>query len=296
MAIDEAQLQIWANQGSITQSASTYASIRNALRSANAPYVIADTDCFLQGSYGNDTNVWAESDVDIVIQYVPVWVSDRSHLSVAEEQAYLRDHSQGGVAYGYDEFRRDVLSILSANFIGVTPGRRAIHIPPNSGRRKADVLVAIGWLRYTQYLNAWANTFTPGLCFWHNSAWVENFPKQHSDLCTWKHQNTNNNFKPLVRIFKNLRNRMVDDGLIRKEQAPSYFIEGLLSNVPNAAFTGAYTDMFVAAYNWVIAANQGALTTASGLHWLVLDGTPTSWPAADYSAFLAAVKLAWDRG
>ncbi|MHC1550167.1 hypothetical protein ACYJL1_16845 (plasmid) [Phyllobacterium sp. K27] len=34
--------------------------------------------------------------------------------------------------------------------------------------------------------------------------------------------------KPAVRIFKNIRNRIIDDGRLREGIAPSYFLEGML--------------------------------------------------------------------
>ncbi len=43
MAIPESQLDTWSSQGSVTQSQTTYATIKNALESAEAPY--AGKDC-----------------------------------------------------------------------------------------------------------------------------------------------------------------------------------------------------------------------------------------------------------
>ena len=67
MAIPEYQLDTWAKQGSVTQSAGTYDTIKRVLEDKNAPYAGKDFSIFLQGSYGNDTNVYRDSDVDIVI-------------------------------------------------------------------------------------------------------------------------------------------------------------------------------------------------------------------------------------
>jgi hypothetical protein len=49
---------------------------------------------------------------------------------------------------------------------------------------------------------------------------IENFPKLHSDNCTAKHQNTNGYFKPMVRIFKNMRNTMIGKRLLADGVAP----------------------------------------------------------------------------
>ena len=62
-----------------------------------------------------------------------------------------------------------------------------------------------------------------------------NYPKQHSDNLTQKHQETGQWLKPTIRIFKNMRTRMWQIGIIGDGVAPSYYIEGLLYNVPEAA-------------------------------------------------------------
>lgn len=46
----------------------------------------------------------------------------------------------------------------------------------------------------------------------------------------------------MARVFKNMRSRLVESGLIEAGTAPSYFIEGLLYNVPNEKFTTSYQD------------------------------------------------------
>lgn len=67
MAIPEAQLETWSHQGPTPQFTSTYDAIRTVLWDANSPYAARSFNVFLQGSYKNDTNVYGDSDVDIVI-------------------------------------------------------------------------------------------------------------------------------------------------------------------------------------------------------------------------------------
>jgi tRNA nucleotidyltransferase (CCA-adding enzyme) len=84
MAISEAQLETWSHQGSITGSSSTYNSVKDVLEETGTPYSAKNYSVFLQGSYGNDTNIYAESDVDIVICLNDCFQSDRSKLTVSE--------------------------------------------------------------------------------------------------------------------------------------------------------------------------------------------------------------------
>ena len=65
MAVSDAQLETWSHQGSKAQSAATYATVRRVLLDSRAPYANRSFDIFLQGSYNNDTNIYADSDVDI---------------------------------------------------------------------------------------------------------------------------------------------------------------------------------------------------------------------------------------
>ena len=46
----------------------------------------------------------------------------------------------------------------------------------------------------------------------------------------------------MVRILKNLRGKLVDDNLIKKDIAPSYYLESLLYNVPSGEYRSTYQD------------------------------------------------------
>ncbi|OHD48947.1 MAG: hypothetical protein A2096_10405 [Spirochaetes bacterium GWF1_41_5] len=50
------------------QSSNTFNSIKNVLEDSSTPYAGKNFKVFLQGSYGNDTNIYTESDVGIVIR------------------------------------------------------------------------------------------------------------------------------------------------------------------------------------------------------------------------------------
>ena len=67
MPIPESQLETWSHQGSITQSSSTYNTIKSVLEDSTTPYAGRNFKVFLQGSYGNDTNIYAESDVEKIV-------------------------------------------------------------------------------------------------------------------------------------------------------------------------------------------------------------------------------------
>jgi hypothetical protein len=66
-----------------------------------------------------------------------------------------------------------------------------------------------------------------------------------------KHQASNLWLKPTIRILKNMRTKLAEDGVLEAKTAPSYYLEGLLYNVPDDQFTTDYEDCFVNAINWI---------------------------------------------
>lgn len=294
MSIPEDQLKTWSHQGSVTQSAATYETIRNVLNDSNSPYYPKSYSIFLQGSYGNDTNVFRDSDVDIVIRLNETYYYDTGALGPGEKALFERTTSSA--TYGYKEFKADVLSWLKTKYgSSVSEGKKAISIKGSGSRRDADVLVCAKYRRYRENSSGDDGQYDEGIAFFRsdNGKRIENFPTQHSDNCTTKHQNTNKWFKPTVRVFKNMRNRMIDENVIRDGLAPSYFIEGMLWNVPAAKFGSSYGDTFVNAYNWIHDADKTKLACANDLHWLVRTGPEMCWPEADFDAYMKAVADYW---
>lgn len=295
MPIPESQLDTWSHQGSITQSSNTYNSIKNVLEDSATAYAGKTFKVFLQGSYGNDTNVYAESDVDIVIRLDDCFQSDLSELTEDEKSAYrsaFRD-----ATYTYVDFKRDVSSVLTKQYgAAVTAGDKAIAIAASGSRRKADVIVAVEFRRYFKFHSSDDSKYVEGICFWNsNNERIANYPKQHSANLTTKHQNTSKWFKPMARVFKNMRSRMVDEGLIESGMAPSYYIEGLLYNVPNERFSSNFQTCMVNILNWYSEdASKTDLVCANEQYYLLRDGYHTSWNQEDCDAFISAAIELWN--
>ena len=290
MAIPEKQLETWAHQGPTPQFTSTYQSIRTVLLDANSPYAARGCSVFLQGSYKNDTNVYGDSDVDIVISTDAVYYSDRSNLSDEENQRFTAHFTPA--TYELSDFKNEVVEWLNKKYpSAVSVGSKAVSIAGNAGRRDADVVVAAEFRRYYSYPAQGDPDVRTGICFFTpDGTQIENFPKQHSENCTSKNQSTNW-FKRTVRTYKNLRNKMFPDGDISGGLAPSYFLEGLLYNVPIAQFGATYVQNFNDTLNWLVGADRSKFECANGLYYLFHSTSPVTWRAEDCTAFLnAAVK------
>ncbi|MCS6291160.1 MAG: nucleotidyltransferase [Nitrospira sp.] len=292
MAIPESQLETWAHQGSINQSSSTYATIKRALEASDTKYARKSYEVFLQGSYGNDTNIYAESDVDVVIRLDDVYYYDISDLTPEEQGRFNAALIPG--TYPYAQYKADVIAALVKSFgaADVKVENKAVKIKASGSRRSADVVVACDFHRYYQGISG--VQYVPGICFFDSgNNRIVNYPKQHSANCTTKHQETNGWFKPAVRILKNMRTKLVDDSVIGQGIGPSYFLEGLLYNVPNGEFGGSYEDTMVAAINWVLNADRSKFLCANEEYYLVRD-TPITWPVANCDRFLDAVTQLWN--
>jgi hypothetical protein len=287
VAIPEGQLETWSHQGPTTQFTSTYESIRNVLWDATSPYATRGFSVFLQGSYKNDTNVYGDSDVDIVICTDAVYYSDTSNLSAGQKQRFEGNFVPA--QYALSDFKNDVVGWLNKKYPNaVSVGNKAVYIEGNAGRRDADVVIAAEFRRYYGYPAQGTPTYETGLCFFTpDGTRIENFPKQHSERCTSKNQSTNW-FKRTVTTYKNLRNKMIADGDIRHGLAPSYFLEGLLYNVPVAQFGGTYMQNFNDTLNWLAGADRSKFECANGLYYLFHATSSVTWRAENCSAFLNA--------
>ena len=294
MTIAENQLETWSQQGKTAQFTATYNSIRDNLLAESAPYPVKKVEVRLQGSYGNDTNVWADSDVDIVLKHNGAFYHDLSNMN-EEKQAAFKNAYGADAEYGYPHFKKDALAWIEELYEDEvdTSGKKAVKIIGNSSRRNADIIICQQFRRYHDFNGIGQERFDPGICFYVGNNRIENFPVQHSENCTAKHQETGN-FKHMVRIFKNMRNRMIDADGLEEGVAPSYFIEGMLWNVPKDNFAGTYQDAWVKCFNWLVTTDKTKLTTASGKHYLIRNGHSVCWSTENFNTFTAALKEYWE--
>ena len=295
MAIPESQLETWTKQGSIQQSSTTYASIKGVLEDSNAPFA-GKVDVYLQGSYGNHTNVYGvESDIDIVCCLNTAFQYDLSRMNAAAQDKFKSTYLTG-VKYGFDQFKADLTAHLKKAYeTDISHGTKAVRIKANGTRRNADVLPCMGFRRYSKDSNGTDKEYWEGIYFVKSDGKsVNNFPVQHYDNCVEKHQTTDHYFKRTVRIFKNMRNRLTAREIIKPGSAPSYFVEGMLYNVPNEYFGASYSATAQACLAWLKQADSTTLVCANRLYYLLRDDSDVCWNQTDYDAFRAACQDLWD--
>jgi hypothetical protein len=88
----------------------------------------------LQGSYGNDTNIWGDSDVDIVIMLKSIFRADTSQLTL--EQILNYGQAFPNATYQLADFKNGVVSQMRSVFgyLNVHEGNKAIKIDPTANR------------------------------------------------------------------------------------------------------------------------------------------------------------------
>lgn len=288
MPISAAQLQTWSHQGSITNSANTGNSIKTALEQYKGFPASISFDVYLQGSYKNDTNVYGESDVDVVVE-----LTSSFYNNLTEEQQKSLGFTDA--AYGHFDFRNDVETCLRQYYGtgNVQTGNKVFKIAPSTNRLEADVLVS---LTYRLYYNATqVSAYYPGIAFYARNGGnrTVNFPKRHSDNATAKHQSSNQWFKPTVRIFKNIWNYLISNNGFVKATAPSYFVECMLSNVPDAQFGTNYQTTTTNCINYLLQNEKSNFKCLNGIR--PLWGTTTeNWNQTDANLYLNEIVKLWN--
>jgi hypothetical protein len=284
MVIPESQFDTWSNQGAIATSMRTHESIRNALDDHDWPVHI-NFEIYLQGSYKNDTNIRGDSDVDVVVQ-----LKSAFYHNLTEEQC--RGLGFGTSSYNWMEFQRDVVDALN-DYYGVEnvqPGNKAIKV--DTAYLPADVVVC---QEYRKYSTLNINDFVEGMKFYvpNEARWVKNYPKIHYNNGVNKNSGTNGWFKPTVRLFKNARTYMINQGQISDGLVPSYFLECLLYNVSSSNYGTNYQTTFCNIVNCLSAANLNTFICQNGQQNLLGD-SPEQWSLSSATRFLSALINLWN--
>jgi hypothetical protein len=251
----------------------------------------------LQGSYRNSTNIYADSDVDVVIQLNRTFHRDISQLTAPEQEAYKRSYSSA--EYLEPQYKADVRSSLEAKFgkPSVTFGKKVFVVKTGVGTFTADVLPAMQYRKYHRFRRIGDELFTEGVCF-HDADgnFIVNYPRQHIENGQQKNskERTNGWYKTAVRMFKNARNACVEKGLLADGTAPSYFLEGFLFNVPDDRFGESYQHTFFNVMTFLL--NLQLHTCICQNEQMALFGASSvQWNESDANATLGALVELWDK-
>ncbi len=216
--------------------------VRKAI-DASAKLNTKQIEVFTQGSYKNGTNVRQDSDVDVCVLYTGEWFPNYQFSTG------LNRESLGNVAgsYPYAEFKQDVGKAVFDYFErqNVTPGQKAFDIHANTYRIDADVVPCFEHRRYTGTISDFS--YVSGTQLMPASGPpIVNWPKQNYANGVAKNTRTGGNFKTVTRVLKKLRYDMIDEGDTVAGKIPSYLVECLAWNIPDATLqTGSFLTQYV---------------------------------------------------
>jgi len=254
-------------------------------------------EIFLQGSYANTTNIYGDSDVDVVVLHTNTFHYDLSRLSPTEQQRH-GVLFRGIATYQWPHLRNDVLDALRAHFgvAAVVLGKKSIKVQTATGRRPSDVVPALQYRRYATLPDGINYTAHWGIQFFDSgNNPIVNYPKYHVERGEEKNQEarTRKQYKATVRVFKNFRNALIDRRLLTAETAPSYFLECALHNVTDNLFIGRFSDTVPAIINHLLSAPHGTYLCQNGIVPLFGSGL-TQWSEAQLGQFVAAAVKGWN--
>ena len=304
MPLSPSTLEDWINYdtGPIDSAEVTQKRIRKALERKSSPLVKDNRISFdtgLQGSYANHTIVHthgevSRSDVDILVELESTYHAGLSALPNSHQQNWWDQRAQPNIEW--QEFRRLVIEQLENVYDSgaVSPGDKCIDVETASLPLPADVIVCEKHKRYTQFFSS-PGKFDEGIRFWTQSGnEIVNYPEQHKDNGTDKQGNTNNRFKPTVRMFKRARNQLVRDAVVQKKNVPSYFIECLLYRVPDEVYVHNLQERYCYIVNYLARANLGNLKCQNEIVDM-FGSDETQWTVLKANRFVNALIDLWQR-
>lgn len=289
MATVEDTLSGWTGPSSNTEQEKqerTERMIRDAI-AAHQPLKNVGLSVFAKGSYANNTNVRADSDVDIAVECTEAeyWEEAQPGLRPSNSSDY-----QG--RWTPSLLRSELTAALVAQFgkdAVDSSNSTAIFVKSSTARVDADVVPCFSFRRYMPGGNDWLGT----MIFKTTGGRIINYPDQQLSEGRAKNTNTGNSFKRGVRVLKRLENVLVAEK--RCKELASYFVECLAYNCPDAAFAhSTWTETVKAMLLAIWNNTQGDEPAEDSERWLEVNRCfflfypQQKWTRADAREFAQA--------
>ena len=278
MPIPESTLALWSHHRSAKASKQAHVSVRKALAAHHGPSEVA-YEVFLQGSYKSGTNLSRDSDVDLVVRLAHKLKPSVASLSGEK----LQENASHQAAYRHwRSFRRHALRAMTDGYgDAATSGRKTIKLAKGDLHADADLVITL--------------SYREGIGFYlpDERRWVVSYPQLHHERGLAKEEATSRRFRRTIRMFKAARNCLVKKKVLTKDDAPSYFIECLLYNVPDHLFKRKRASTYTGILAWLKTAKLKDFQCQNGL--VPLFGRQREqWTAAKAQAFVRAMQELWD--
>ena len=260
----EQTLASWTAPSSSTEADKqdrTERMIREAIR-AHEAFQGFGLSVYAKGSYPNNTNVRADSDVDVAVQCHDVYYFDTHTPEITPARipyqgiwtpSVLRVETEAALRFRF------------GNQVDATSST-AIRVNSSTARIDADVTPCFDYRYYFS-----PEDYREGVkIFPIGKQPIVNYPSQHLDHGRAKNTATNHRFKQVVRIVKRMANAMSEDGF--HHQVPSYFVECLVYNCPNDLFShSTWTERVRQVITYVWQSLQGPEPSNESDRWLEVN-------------------------
>lgn len=290
----EQLFRTWAKPPTSTEGSrcdNAVAVVRNAVQRSEA-LAAHHVKVFAQGSYRNNTNVRASSDVDVC-----VCCYDTFFFNVPPGLTLSSAGILTPAAYSFTQFRTDVIDALESH-LGtetVTPGDKCIDLHENTYRVDADVVPTFEhrsyYLRGLEGFDYHSGTeLRPA-----SGGRIVNWPEQNYRHGTDKNEATGTRFKKVVRVLKRLKVEMEASGIPSAKSIPSYLVECMVWQAEDPSFGhGLYVDDVRSVLHYLfqgtkLLGDSDDWTEINRQKWLFHSSQP--WTRADANRFVAD---AWD--
>lgn len=287
----EDQLSGWIGPSSDTEQEKqerTERMIREAIDAHN-PLKNCSLKVYAKGSYANNTNVRADSDVDIAVE-----CTEAEYWEEAKQGFHKPCGRYAGI-WTPEKLRSELVAALKAKFAGQVDdtGSTAIKINSGSARVDADVVPCFSYRHYFESTSRQGTKI-----FKTDGSGLVNYPAQQLENGIAKNKRTGYAYKKGVRLLKRIENVMAEDGTFR--DLPSFFIESLAFNCPDSAFAhSTWTDCLheILVHIWQqlqgdeptngrwVEANDCLYLFHSGKKWSREDGREFAKAAWNYFGF-----------
>ncbi len=252
-----------------------------------------------QGSYYNNTNVRTEADIDLrvvhpnlLIEYGPGVVKE--YADSAAGITWMSGTIEETLGKLRSELASDLIITFGKDRVDAT-GNKAIRLSGMTGGAEVDV-VPVCRFQHISWLTALRRyDILEGVAILSRSGgWTYNFPDQHAANGVEKRARTQQRFKKVVRVFKRLRQDLIDHGKL-KAKVPSFLVECLVYEVEDHHFLVEADDRYDRVRRIARRLRQllvdpqaeAKMHEINGIKWLFHPTQP--WSRADALAFVDAV-------
>ena len=206
---------------------------------------------FLQGSFGNGTCVRQDSDVDIAMICESAFRVKYPYNK--SDSDYKFKSSNFDIIAFKDEFCKFIKSLNTA--YKVESHDKCIFFEGNgSSRKDMDIVPSLRYRDYSNDSYSNPNNYIGGVLIkTKKGEEIINYPEQSRLNSIQKNKATAYYYKKIVRILKNIKNDMIEKGVVGADKVSSYGLECMIYNVPNNFFNSynGYYSLKKITYNVV---------------------------------------------